>query len=259
MNVHSGIKVTTKKNENVAQIYGRRMPGNELQAWREHVLKIYRRMRAKETSYVVRCADIDLIVLPEVYAPGFFTDSLWFAKIVPDVVGKRSLLEIGCGTGIVSVQCARRGARVVATDINPAAIRNTQMNVDLHRVDVAVREGNVYSAVGIEERFDVIFWAHPFNNEAMPVTDMLLRSGFDYGYRDLREYVRGASSHLTERGRLLLGSGSTADLVEIEAIAENNGYTLRVIEDVDLPLEEGDDARIRYLLLEFLTCGHGVR
>lgn len=35
----------------------------------------------------------------------------------------RWVLEIGCGQGIVALTAARSGARVVATDLNPAALR----------------------------------------------------------------------------------------------------------------------------------------
>ena len=42
------------------------------------------------------------------------------------------VLEIGCGTGLVSIACALHGARnVVASDINPAAVYNAIYNAEL--------------------------------------------------------------------------------------------------------------------------------
>ncbi len=71
--------------------------GQEL--WLNGIFEIYRRMREKSNfgPYLVQFDDIAITVLPNVYAPGFFTDSSWFAHQLPDIVGGRSLLEIGTG------------------------------------------------------------------------------------------------------------------------------------------------------------------
>ena len=39
----------------------------------------------------------------------------------PDLSGKR-VLDAGCGTGALAVECARRGARVVAVDLSPQLV-----------------------------------------------------------------------------------------------------------------------------------------
>lgn len=239
--------------KNISSAYSNFFDCKQMFEWREKLYSIYSRMRSKKDEYIVRCDDIDIIVLPNVYAPCFFTDSLWFANILPGIVGKDTFLEIGCGTGILSVKCALNGAQVVATDINPDAIRNTKMNAELNQVDVKALEGSIYAPLRSNERFNFIFWAHPFNNADYPVDDMLLMSGFDYNYNGLKEYVRGASEHLNKEGRLLLGSGSTADLLEIEKIALDNGYSLRVLKSIDMLLEDGGDANITYLLIEFIS------
>lgn len=40
----------------------------------------------------------------------------------------RTVLELGCGAGVASLVAARSGARVVATDANPAAVRLVRAN-----------------------------------------------------------------------------------------------------------------------------------
>ena len=203
-------------------------------------------------EYTVHCKDIPITVLSNVYAPQFFTDSFWFAEQLPKIVRQSSLLEIGCGTGIISLSCARNGARVVATDINPDAVINSRVNVTKNSVGVEVREGGIYEPLSPNERFDFIFWAHPFNNWPTPVADMLMRSGLDHDYNDLREYISKARDHLTTNGRLLLGSGDSADLATIHAIAADNDYSLHILKHIDMPLEEGGNDQIRYLLIEFV-------
>lgn len=53
----------------------------ELENWKRSIYDIYDRMRAKAQSpYEVEYGGVVLDVLPNVYAPEFFDDSLWFAK-----------------------------------------------------------------------------------------------------------------------------------------------------------------------------------
>jgi tRNA1(Val) A37 N6-methylase TrmN6 len=229
------------------------MSSQELDQWYERIFEIYDDMGSRVSPYSAICNDILISVLPGVYAPRFFTDSLWFAQEVPRIVESRSLLEIGTGTGIIAVSCALNGAPVVATDVNPAAIVNAKENAAKHRVQIDIRQGSVYEPVGFNERFEYIFWAHPFNNWPEPVTDMLLRSGFDYRYNDLTAYIAGARDHLCENGRLLLGSGNTADLETIASIARGNAFEVGILKSIKMPLAEWGSESIEYMLLELIA------
>jgi len=228
----------------------------ERKQWLDGIADIYERMRdrASKGPYEVQC-HIPLVVFPNVYAPNFFTDSFWFSQRLPKIVGRASVLEIGTGTGIIAIMLARNGATVVATDVNRAAVENAQENVRWHRLEASIfaREGSVYEAVESGETFDYIFWAHPFNNWHVPVSDMLLRSGFDHNYCGLREYVTGARRHLARNGKLLLGTGDSADLATISAIAIENGYELALLESAEMLLEVGNEMSIRYLICEFVA------
>jgi release factor glutamine methyltransferase len=239
------------KRASIASAFGRKWDQGEHGAWLDNVMGIYERMRSRESEYAIEVGDLKLIVMPSVYAPCYFTDSLWYADVLPAVVRARSLLEIGCGTGIISLRCAQAGACVVATDVNPAAVKNARLNAEVNGIDLEVMQGSVYEPLGKEQRFDFIFWAHPFNNCDLQQGDLLLRSGFDSGYSDLRKYVEGARQHLATGGRLLLGSGDTADLHAVESIAADNGYSLRVLSQRRMPLEEGESSMVNYLLLEY--------
>lgn len=243
----------TKLNSTEDIVRARVFSHSEFESWHHRIHEIYQRMRTLGKPYTLKCAGVELDVMRDVYAPNYFTDSEWFAKVVPEIVGNGSFLEIGTGTGIIAIKCAMNGAaKVVATDVNPDAIKNAKSNVEKHESNIDVREGDVYAPINDDEVFDYIFWAHPFNNWHEPVTDMLLRSGFDYQYESVRAYISGAKTHLTEKGRLLLGSGESADLRTISDIAEENGYRIVCLNEIEMPLATWGEDRIRYMLLEFL-------
>ncbi|MFC1511624.1 methyltransferase [Candidatus Latescibacterota bacterium] len=225
---------------------------SEKTAWLQNISEVYKRLQSITENYTVNCEGLKLTVLPGVYAPQFFTDTQWFAKVVPKIVGNGSLLEIGTGTGIIAIKCAMNGARVVATDVNPIAVESAKLNNTIHEVSIDVREGDVYAPIEDDEKFDYVFWAHPFNNCDKPLTDMLLRSGFDFHYEGVRSYIVNARKHLTEKGRLLLGSGESADLQTICDISADNEYHMICLNEVEMPLATLGNERIRYMLLELL-------
>jgi release factor glutamine methyltransferase len=233
---------------------GRSFSPVERETWQSAISSIYEKMIAKARGcpYEIQCNSVALTVLPNVYAPGFFTDSLWFAQQLPQIVGTKSLLEIGTGTGVIAIFCAQNGARVVATDINLDAAQNARLNVMRHNLGISVREGNLFEPIKPYEKFDYIFWAHPFNNWKTPVRDMLLRSGRDYNYEGLRCYIAGAKDHLEPDGKLLLGTGDSADLRTVSTVAARNGYRPRLLNEAKMPLEEGGSLLVRYLLYEFV-------
>lgn len=216
------------------------------------IMDIYDRVRerAKNGPYDVDFEGLSLTVLPNVYSPTAFTDTLWFARQLRELVGNKSLLEMGTGSGAIAILCAQRGAHVVATDVNPDAVKNARLNIERHALDISVREGSLYEPLGKDEKFDVIFWSHPFNNWETPVEDMLLRSGLDYHYEGLRGYVTGAKEHLSPNGKFLIGTGDSADLKTLASIAAESGYSLKLINDTTMALEGGGKATITYLLYE---------
>src|SRR3989338_7681738 len=117
----------------------RKFSPKELKDWKQSIFDIYNIMRAKsKKSYDVNYGGLSLRVLPNVYAPEFFDDSLWYAKQLKKIVGKKSFLEIGTGTGVIAVFCAKNGAKVVATDISHNAVKNARFNAKRHKLTISV-------------------------------------------------------------------------------------------------------------------------
>lgn len=232
----------------------RRFSLREKQEWINNILKIYEGMekKSKKGSYNIQINDLDIRVSQKVYAPQFFSDSLWFSKELPIIVGKKSLLEIGTGTGIIGLSCALKGANVVATDISSYAVKNARENFRKYRINARIIKSDIYNDIPRKEKFDFIFWSHPYNNSNEPVEEILLCSGFDYKYNGLSKYIREAKSHLTSRGKLLLGTGNTADQEEIKKIADREGYSIKVLKKLEMPLGDKDKYKIVNMIIQFV-------
>jgi len=219
--------------------------------WRQAVLGVFEKIKEHKEPYEVILGGITLTVFPNVFSPKYFTDSLWFAEQLPEIIGQSSLLEIGTGTGIIGLFCALHGAHVTVTDINTDAVKNAKFNFERHKINIPVYLGSVYQPLTEDQKFDFIFWNHPFNNWETPVEETLLLAGLDHNYEATTAYISGASRHLTKHGRLLLGTGNNADIKTLQALASANGYLLKLLKEGILPLEEGGVIN-SYLIYEFL-------
>ena len=107
------------------------------------------------------------------------------------------VLEIGCGSGVVSLTAARRGCVVTAVDISPAAIENTTFNAERLGVQgIDIRRSDMYEAV--DGTFDVILAHPPYIRLAVAGDDRQWATSASY----LEALLGGAPAHLAEDGRV---------------------------------------------------------
>ncbi|MGW5049951.1 methyltransferase [Actinokineospora sp. NPDC004072] len=174
-------------------------------------------------------------VWPPTYSPGgeLFADRIPFAEM-------SAFLEMGCGTGIMSVLAALAGVqRVLGLDINPAAVRNTELNAQRHGVAdrVTARVSNLYSAVEPGERFDGIYWNPPFLNAPEDGVDSSIwhETMFDPAYAKLRRFLSEGRDLLTPRGRAYLWFGEAlGNPTLVGDLAAETGYALDVLQKVEM-------------------------
>ena len=57
------------------------------------------------------------------------------------VAAGERVLDVGCGTGVVAVTAARRGAKVRGLDLSPRLLERARWNADLAGVEVEFTEG----------------------------------------------------------------------------------------------------------------------
>lgn len=151
-------------------------------------------------GYKVNGVELIIEDHPQVYPPS--DDTLLLAGSIGPVRGR--VLEIGTGSGLIAVLCARLGARVVATDINPHAVRLARHNAARNGVGVDSVETDLFD--GIRGAFDIVVFNPPY----LPTTrgditgdrwlDVSVDGGPD-GLGPARRFLAGLESHLSPEGR----------------------------------------------------------
>ncbi len=147
----------------------------------------------------------------------------------------KSVLEVGSGSGILSVVMAKHGAKsVLATDITDACVKNTQENtkiLDLNEI-IDVRKGDLFEPIN-EERFDLIVFAHPIYCDK-PTKG----SGLEIAIMDdgglIRRFLTEAKTYLKPGGKLLLPFNEAAgEGNHPRTHAENHGYETKRLASLD--------------------------
>lgn len=83
------------------------------------------------------------------------TTALCLEELEETAVSGKRTLDVGCGSGILSIYMQEEGAREsVAVDIDEQALRSAKHNIALNDVEVTVLYSDLFSAV--EGRFDII-------------------------------------------------------------------------------------------------------
>ena len=168
------------------------------------------------------------------------TKSLRESLRTTDLVQNKSVLEIGTGSGIVSLCCLQAGAsKIVATDVNPWAVRNAAYNAEVlkftDRMDVrlvAQNKPQAWSVIGREERFDIILSNPPWElGHTTRVEDFAL---YDPDFRLMKSFVDGLPEHLTPGGRAFLAYGCVTAIRQLQTLLKKNNLPFRVLDERSL-------------------------
>jgi HemK-related putative methylase len=112
-----------------------------------------------------RVYGVPFLVTPSVFNPKVPRTGEFFAAHIDSTLVHRDaeVLDMGTGSGVCAVFAARHAVRVVAVDVNPAAVRCAVINTLLNNLDhkIDVRHGDLFAPVA-GERFDLVLFNPPF-------------------------------------------------------------------------------------------------
>ena len=124
------------------------------------ILKLY-----LKTDSNITFDGFKLRVFKDVFHPKLFFSTKYFYSFLKEQnFDQRNFLEIGCGSGILSLLAKRKGALVTAVDIDPKAVENTQLNFKTNFVtsrNTTIVQSDIFKNVPVQT-FDVIAINPPY-------------------------------------------------------------------------------------------------
>ena len=173
-------------------------------------------------------AGIRLEIPPQVFHPGFFFSTKLLLQYIAglSLQGQR-FLELGAGSGLISIHAVKNGAIVTATDINPVAIEFLKKNSRQNHAELSIIQSDLFGNIP-EQAFDIIAINPPYYKK-QPQTpgDYAWFCGengeyFETLFKELGSYIHPASEVF-----MVLFEGCDIEL--IANLAAQNAFNLQCV------------------------------
>lgn len=168
-----------------------------------------------------RFKNIKGVVHPGVFFPQFTISTKMLLQFLEekDLAGK-TFLELGCGTGLVSVLAAQRGARVTSSDINSAAIENATDNAERNSVKIETILSDLFTEIPTQI-FDIIIINPPYYPKAPKSrAEEAWFCGVDFEY--FEKLFPSLPSYFNAKSEVFMILSEDCDLDRIKTIAAKN-------------------------------------
>lgn len=174
---------------------------------------------SKERSYSYK--GINVIVMPGVFHPGlFFSTKLLIEYISKYDLKDKNVLELGAGSGLISVYCTKLKANGTASDINPIAVENIKKNAKLNTVDIKVVESDLFDRIDTKE-FNYIIINPPYypknpNNDK----EFAWFCGNDFQY--FRKLFAQIGNYINSDSKIIMVLSENCDIEMIKKIGKQS-------------------------------------
>ena len=154
----------------------------------------------------------------------------------------QSVLEIGTGSGLVSMYASLLTDDVTATDINFNALELAEKNFKLNNIDnINLEFGDMFEPVK-EKKFDVIL----FNTPYLPTdSDDIINDDLNYafdggldGRNVIDRFIDEASNHLNDKGIVQMIQSSLSDNDKTLNMFDRNGFIAEIAKSEKFFFEE---------------------
>jgi release factor glutamine methyltransferase len=187
--------------------------------------------------------DIRLAVHPQVFHPGFFFSTKLLLKYISGLpLHGKEVLELGAGSGLISISAARKGAIVTATDINPVAVSYLAQNAVANQVSLTVIESDLFRAVPARI-FDIIAINPPYYFQSPGNwREYAWFCGKNGEY--FNDLFAGLGNYANRDSVILMVLCDGGHRARVQQIANSQGYELECVKEVSNLLEKNFIYRI---------------
>jgi release factor glutamine methyltransferase len=140
-----------------------------------------------------------------------------------------SVLDLGTGSGVIAIFACYKGAsKVLAVDVNPAAVKSAKHNAKTHGFEkvMTVKRSNLFDAVG-PKKFDVITANLPFRDKA--AGDVVAQSQWDTDLQTNKKFFKEVLNYLKPGGRIYFAQSNFGAIPQIKVLAKEAGLSVKTI------------------------------
>jgi release factor glutamine methyltransferase len=141
---------------------------------------------------------------------------------------------MGCGSGIVSVFTASKGAECLAADVNPISVKTAGENANQNGFGDKVKtlQSNLFENIPPEEKFNLIFFNPPYY-EKEPNTDFEKAFFTGKDFRVIKDFLAQAKSYLGTGGVIYFITSSDLDIELFLNMVRAGGFEFNIAKKVN--------------------------
>ncbi|MFO8050531.1 MAG: methyltransferase [Thermoplasmatota archaeon] len=138
-------------------------------------------------------------------------DTLYFlSKVAPHFENRTgNVLDMGTGTGLITLLAGSRGWEVLSVDREPRALMNLRENLRMNGLRSRLILSDLFGGIprGFQDHFDIITFNPPYLTDAgvgLSGRERLAIIGGTEGWEVMKKFLSGSRSFLKKGGSLLL-------------------------------------------------------
>lgn len=171
---------------------------------------------------------INITIFPGVFHPGFFFSTKIMLNYIAKLeLHKKYFLELGAGTGLISIFASKHGAFVTASDLSLTAVYNIEKNVKMTDANVEVVHSDLFDDIP-HRRYDYIIINPPYyRKNPSSEKELAWFGGDDFQY--FRKLFSQLGKNFYENTTAIMVISDDADLEMIKSIASEFNFQMEEV------------------------------
>ncbi len=191
---------------------------------------LYAKQKISKTD-IIKLLGFSIEIPPTVFHPSLYFSSKFLGEflLTLDLTGKH-VLDMGCGSGMLSLVAATRGAKVTSIDINDAAVHATRHNAKINSLEASITAfaSNLFDGLINTNMFDLILVNPPFYpNDPAELAEYAWKGGVHYNFID--QFTLHLNNYLTANGKAIFICSSDMDIIKVTTLFEKRHFTLQCL------------------------------
>ena len=183
-----------------------------------------------KTDSRIRYDGFKLKVLKGVFHPMLFFSTKYFYSFISNLnLEHLKVLEIGSGSGLLSMLCIRKKAQVTAIDIDDKAVENTRLNIETNfsEAKASVLQSDVFSNLP-QQTFDVIIINPPYYFKPVEVSGHYAWYCGENG-EYFEKLFSGLDNYIHKSSSIYMILEENSEIERIKSIASKYGFLFELV------------------------------